>query len=136
MFLIVRLVLCAWLFSMAAHAQSDTVTTKSGLKYIQLKAGTGDVPKKGQKLTVNYTGKFTNGKVFDSGKNYKFPVGEEGFIPAWDEAFGMMRKGEKGIFIAKPELAYGKKPVKDDDGMVIVPGNSTLIFEVEIVELK
>ena len=133
---IFRLIMCAWLFSVAAHAQSDTITTKSGLKYVQIQLGTGESPKKGQKIKVNYSGRFTNGKVFDSGKNFKFEFGEEGFIPAWDEAFGMMKKGEKGVFVAKPELAYGKKPLKDDDGVVIVPGNSTLIFEVELVDIK
>ena len=136
MSLIFRLVLSAWLFSVAAHAQSDTITTKTGLQYIRLRAGTGEIIQKGQKLKVNYSGKFSNGKVFDSGKNFKFKLGEEGFIAAWDEAFGLMRKGEKGIFIAKPALAYGNQALKNEDGEVIVPANSVLIFEVEVLEAK
>ena len=115
MSLIFRLVLGAWLFSIAAHAQSDTITTKSGLKYIRLRAGTGNIIQKGQKLRVNYSGKFSNGKVFDAGKNFKFKFGEEGFIAAWDEAFGLMKKGEKIVFIAKPSLAYGNQALKNDD---------------------
>jgi peptidylprolyl isomerase len=136
MSLIFRLVIGAWLFSIAAHAQSDTLTTKSGLQYIRLRAGIGEIIHKGQKIKVNYSGRFSNGKVFDSGKNFKFTLGEEGFIAAWDEAFGLMKKGEKGIFIAKPSLAYGNQALKNEDGEVIVPANSVLIFEVEVVEAK
>ncbi|MBY0425716.1 MAG: FKBP-type peptidyl-prolyl cis-trans isomerase, partial [Cytophagales bacterium] len=106
------------------------------LKYNILKSGTGETPKKGQKLKVNYSGKFSNGKVFDSGNNFKFQFGEEGFIPAWDEAFSLMQKGEKIVFIAKPELAYGKQGIKNDEGEYIILPNSTLIFEVELIEIK
>jgi peptidylprolyl isomerase len=133
---IIRLAFCAWLFTIAAHAQSDTITTKSGLKYIRLKEGTGAIVKKGQKLKVNYKGKFTNGAVFDFDNNFAFKLGEEGFIQAWNEGFALMKKGEKGKFIVKPELGYGDMPFKNEDGEVIVPANSVLIFEVEILDAK
>lgn len=130
-----------WLFLagsvwLPAQAQQDTTTTSSGLKLVWSQKGEGPLIKKGQKLKVNYSGAFPNGKVFDQGKAYKFTMGEEGFIPAWDEAFLLLRKGDKVTFVAHPSIAYGKQGIKDDEGVVIVPANATLVFSIEVLDVK
>jgi peptidylprolyl isomerase len=113
---------------------SDTVTTSSGLKYIVLKKGNGPTPKAGQIVKVHYTGKFLDGKIFDSsiprGEPLAFPVGKGHVIKGWDEAILMMSKAEKRILIIPPQLAYG------EGGMGPIPPNSTLIFEVELVDFQ
>jgi len=110
----------------------DTVTTTSGLKYIVTKKGNGEKPKSGVMVKVNYTGKFTDGKVFDSsiprGTPFEFIVGAGRVIKGWDEAVLTMSKGEKRTLIIPPALAYGP------DGMGPIPPNSTLIFDVELLD--
>jgi FKBP-type peptidyl-prolyl cis-trans isomerase len=118
----------------AAGKASDTVKTASGLKYIVIKKGTGPTPKTGQIVKAHYTGKFLDGKVFDSsiprGEPLAFPVGQNRVIKGWDEALLGMNKGEKRILIIPPQLAYGP------DGMGPIPPNATLIFEVELVDFQ
>jgi peptidylprolyl isomerase len=117
-----------------AGKASDTVKTPSGLKYIVLKKGAGPTPKAGQTVKAHYTGKFLDGKVFDSsiprGEPIAFPVGKGQVIKGWDEAILTMSKGEKRVLIIPPQLAYGP------DGMGPIPPNSTLIFEVELVDFQ
>jgi FKBP-type peptidyl-prolyl cis-trans isomerase len=112
----------------------DTVKTSSGLKYIVNKKGAGPTPKAGQTVKVHYTGKFLDGKVFDSsiprGEPFSFPVGMGNVIKGWDEAILAMSKGEKRILIIPPQLAYG------EGGMGPIPPNATLIFEVELVDFQ
>ena len=113
---------------------SDTVKTSSGLKYLVIKKGAGPTPKAGQTVKAHYTGKFLDGKVFDSsiprGEPISFPVGQGNVIKGWDEAILTMSKGEKRILIIPPQLAYG------EGGMGPIPPNSTLIFEVELVDFQ
>ncbi len=109
------------------------ITTPSGLKYVVVKKGHGDTPRPGTMLTVNYTGRLLDGTKFDSsvdrGQPFKFPVGMHRVIKGWDEAFLGMRKGEKRILIIPPQLAYGPRGA----GRVIPP-NSTLVFDVELLD--
>lgn len=133
---------CYLLFVFNLIAQSDTVVTKSGLKYVQIKPGNGEKPIKGSKIKVNYTGKLPNGEIFDStvdqGKPFKFNLGMAEVIKGWDEGFALMSKGEKGVLIIPPNLAYGTKGVQDpyEDNKYIIPPNATLIFEVELISFK
>lgn len=108
------------------------VSTASGLKYVVLKEGEGNKsPKKGGRVTVHYTGSFLNGKIFDSsvqrGSPVDFQVGQ--VIEGWNEALVSMKKGEKRILVIPPELAYGVYGVPN-----VIPPNSTLIFEVELLD--
>lgn len=127
-------------FSCAVKAQ-DTLKTASGLTYVVLIKGTGKQPTKGQKVKVHYTGRFENGKVFDSSKEagpFKFTLGAKEVIPGWDEGFMLMHEGEKGVLIVPSMLAYGKKGVPDSDnpGKYIIPPNATLMFDVELISVK
>ena len=123
-------------------AQADTTTTITGLKYVRLRAGNGKKPQIGDKLKVLYTGKLTSGKVFDSSMDgtipFKFKLGKGEVIPGWDEGFRLMSEGEKGVLIVPPHMAYGEEGsgyLKTADTYV-VPPNSTLIFEVELLKVK
>ena len=108
------------------------VTTDSGLKYIVLQEGTGESPKKGTKVTAHYTGKFADGRVFDSsvqrGQPISFTVGAGQVIDGWDEAFLSMKKGEKRVLIIPSKLAYGER------GRGPIGPNTPLVFEVELVD--
>ena len=113
-------------------ADTEIVTLRSGLKYSVLKAGgDGSKPKRGEKVQVHYTGWLTNGKVFDSSrKSHKpaeFNVGS--LIPGWNEALTMMTPGARWKLTIPPELGYGDRAIRD------IPANSTLIFDVELVQV-
>lgn len=111
------------------------ITTASGLKYIDEVIGDGPTPVKGQVISVHYTGTFTDGKKFqssrDSGKPIMFKVGTGDVIPGWDEGLMTMKVGGKRKLIIPPNLAYGDKGVEN-----FIPPNSTLIFDVELMEIK
>jgi FKBP-type peptidyl-prolyl cis-trans isomerase len=107
--------------------------TKSGLYYLELVKGSGESIKAGQTVSVNYTGKYLNGKVFDTsertGKPIEFHVGKSEVIPGWDEGIMMMKKGGKATLIIPSVLAYG------DGGGRVLPF-ATLVFDVEVVGVK
>lgn len=110
----------------------DTTTTTSGLKYIVLKKGTGKKSKVGKAVEVNYTGWLIDGKKFDSSvdrnETFEFTLGASQVIKGWDEGLALMRVGDKFRFIIPSELAYGEKGAGE-----IIPPNSTLIFDVELI---
>ncbi len=110
------------------------ITTKSGLKYIVLKKGTGPLPDSGDVVTINYSGYLTNGKKFDSSvernEPISYPFKVQRMIPGWQEATAMMNKGSKYRLLIPPKLAYGNRAVGE------IPANSTLMFDVEMVDIK
>jgi len=107
-------------------------TTSSGLQYKIITAGNGVKPKATDTVKVHYTGKLLDGKVFDSsvqrGEPVEFPV--SGVIPGWVEALQLMPQGSKWEVYIPSELAYGPT------GNQAIPPSSTLIFEVELLEVK
>lgn len=110
------------------------VTTKSGLKYGELREGKGALAEKGRTVRVLYTGWLKSGKVFDSrtdrNKPYAFTIGGGGVIKGWDEGVEGMRVGGKRLLIVPHSLGYGSKPVPN------IPPNSELTFEVELVNVS
>src|SRR5207302_1117839 len=108
-------------------------TTASGLQYKMEKEGTGAQPKATDMVTVNYRGTLIDGTEFDSsykrGQPATFPL--NGVIKGWTEGLQLMKVGSKYQFFVPPNLAYGERAVGPD----IAP-NSTLIFEVELLDAK
>jgi len=111
------------------------VTTASGLKYIDLVEGSGPTPQRGQTVTVHYAGTLENGKKFDSsydrGKPADFRIGVGAVIKGWDEGLMSMKVGGKRKFIIPSALGYGREGRPPD-----IPGNSTLVFDVELLGVK
>ena len=105
----------------------------SSLQIEEIKEGFGASPNKGQKVKVHYTGWLTNGKKFDSsvdrGEPFQFTIGIGQVIKGWDEGVMSMKIGGKRKLTIPPELAYGNR----DIGNGLIPANSTLVFEVELL---
>lgn len=109
--------------------------TASGLEYWDIKVGTGAVAQSGQHVKVDYTGWLTNGKKFDSsvgsGKPFEFKLGASQVIKGWDEGVAGMKVGGKRQLRIPPDLAYGAAGYPG-----VIPANSTLIFDVSLVDVK
>lgn len=109
--------------------------TESGLRYQITQEGTGKNPTAGQNVSVHYQGQLTNGTVFDS--SYKrdapisFPLGQGRVIKGWDEGIALLKKGGKARLIIPSDLAYGERGAGG-----VIPPNATLVFDVELVDIK
>jgi FKBP-type peptidyl-prolyl cis-trans isomerase len=105
------------------------------LKIETLKEGTGQPIENGQTAVVHYTGWLTNGIKFDSsvdrGTPFSFVLGEGRVIIGWEQGILGMKVGEKRKLTIAPELGYGPQAVGG-----VIPANSTLIFEVELLEIN
>ncbi|HEY9675696.1 MAG TPA: FKBP-type peptidyl-prolyl cis-trans isomerase [Waterburya sp.] len=114
---------------------TDTVTTPSGLQYIELKEGDGATPQKGQTVVVHYTGTLENGSKFDSSRDrnrpFSFKLGVGQVIPGWDEGIASMKVGGRRQLIIPPELGYGSRGAGG-----VIPPNATLIFDVELLKIS
>ena len=120
--------------TLSNQTSEEFVTTSSGLQYRILNEGSGDgSPGPKSVVSVHYRGKLTNGLEFDSSykrnQSASFPV--NGVIRGWTEALQLMKEGDKWELIIPPDLGYGSKGAGN-----IIPPDSTLIFEVELIEIK
>lgn len=125
----------AYVIANRAGKGSPEITTASGLKYTDLALGTGATPQRGQTVTVHYTGTLENGKKFDSsldrGTPADFRIGVGAVIKGWDEGLMTMKVGGKRRLVIPSNLGYGSAGRPPD-----IPGNSTLIFDVELLGVK
>ncbi len=121
-------------FTRGGGTGGGTVTTASGLKYVDEVVGTGPSPKSGQNVTVNYTGTLENGTKFDSsfdhGQPFTFPIGVGKVIKGWDEGVMTMKVGGKRRLMVPSNLGYGPS------GNGTIPPNASLNFEVELLDVK
>jgi len=122
-----------------AQTAGKTMTTSSGLKFTDTKAGTGASPKTGQICVMHYTGWLyengAKGKKFDSsvdrGQPFEFPIGTHHVIAGWDEGVATMKVGGKRTLIIPPDLGYGARGAGG-----VIPPNATLMFDVELLDVK
>jgi len=119
-----------------------TTKTAEGVYVAVSQEGAGDQPKAGDTVSVHYTGKLLNGKVFDSSQDstlrpgmplepIKFPIGQGMVIKGWDAGIGALKKGSKATLVIPSSLAYGLQ-----GSPPAIPGNSVLVFDVELVDIK
>lgn len=123
-------------YATAPAAPSKTngkpVTTSSGLKYWDLKKGTGATANSGDQVKVHYTGWLTDGKKFDSsldrGDPFAFKLGAGMVIPGWDQGVAGMKVGGKRQLRIPANLGYGAKGAGG-----VIPPNAELVFDVELL---
>ncbi len=124
--------------SESADAQ-HAVATPSGLKYIDVKVGTGPSPRTGQTCVMNYTGWLYNGgkkgakfdSSLDHGEPFEFKIGMHQVIAGWDEGVATMKVGGKRTLIIPPALGYGAQGAGG-----VIPPNATLMFDVDLLAIK
>tara|TARA_Y100000590_G_scaffold317424_1_gene359110 strand:- start:2338 stop:3360 length:1023 start_codon:yes stop_codon:yes gene_type:complete len=116
------------------HTKGATKTS-TGLQYVILEEGTGSKPHKGDQVSLHYSGFLLDGTMFDSsyGRNqaFEFTLGVGRVIKGWDEGVALLNKGTKAKLIIPPHLGYGSRGAGG-----VIPPNATLIFEVELLEIK
>jgi peptidylprolyl isomerase len=123
----------------AAQAADKADAAHSGLQIKDIKVGTGASPKPGQICVMHYTGWLyengAKGKKFDSsldrGQPFEFPIGQHRVIAGWDQGVATMKVGGKRTLIIPPELGYGARGAGG-----VIPPNATLIFDVELLDVK
>ncbi len=137
--LFVSAILLALAVAPLSALAAGEITTPSGLRIIDVKPGTGQVPQAGQTATVNYTGWLfvdgKKGKKFDSsldrGEPFSFTLGQGQVIKGWDEGLATMHVGGKRTLIIPPDLGYGARGAGGD-----IPPGATLMFDVDLLGAK
>lgn len=113
---------------------ADYETTESGLQYYDIEVGDGASPELGQTVVVHYSGWLEDGTLFDSsvqrGQPFEFPLGAGAVVSGWDEGVASMQVGGIRQLRIPAELAYG------ESGAGSIPPGATLIFDVELLEVK
>lgn len=133
---------CEEITSTVARTNGDTVTTASGLRYLEVRAGTGATVAPCADVGIHYT-LFVNGAALDSlrtpGREFPFTPGAQPpeVILGVEEGVLGMRVGGRRRLIIPPSLGYGASPQVDPrTGTVVIPANSTLVFDVEVVSFE
>ncbi len=123
--------------STTTQTESTTMTTENSnqLQITDESVGTGATAETGDTVTVNYVGSLTNGTVFDASANhgtagFTFNLGAGQVIKGWDQGIVGMKEGGKRKLVIPADLAYGSQAIGN-----VIPANSTLVFEVELVKV-
>jgi FKBP-type peptidyl-prolyl cis-trans isomerase len=113
---------------------TETITTPSGLQYIDIVVGNGDTPQRGQQVSVHYRGLLKDGTQFDSsydrGSPIQFMVGVGQVIPGFDEGLATMAVGGQRHLYIPSDLGYGERGAGG-----AIPPNADLVFEIELVAI-
>jgi FKBP-type peptidyl-prolyl cis-trans isomerase FkpA len=122
----------AKVFIEKAAKEKGAIKTTSGLIYLAQKEGSGTSPAATDKVKVHYNGALVNGAVFDSSykRGQPLEIALNGVIKCWTEGMQMMKPGGKARLVCPPEIAYGQR------GPGSIPPNATLVFDVELLEVK
>lgn len=116
--------------------EEGPITTESGLEYEVIEPGEGPAPEPGDVVSIHYSATLEDGTEIDNtserGEPATFVLGQGVVIPGWDEGVALMNEGEKAKLVIPPELAFGEQGGAGG----LVPPNSTLIFEVELVSVQ
>jgi FKBP-type peptidyl-prolyl cis-trans isomerase len=133
---------CEEITTTRATTRGDTVVTASGLRYLEPRAGTGAALEACKAVSLRYIARLENGTVIDSlrtGDALTFVLGRDGerFIAGFEEGLlGVMAGGERRLIIP-PALGYGAEPQIDQrTGQVVIPGSSTLIFDIRVLQVE
>ena len=106
----------------------------SGMYYEILAPGSGAVPGLCSTVLIKYSGKLTNGTIFDSSNNAVFTLGS--LIEGWKIGLPLIKPGGEIRLYIPPTLGYGSVDVKDNNGTIIIPANSILIFTITLTQVQ
>lgn len=117
-----------------AKSLKNATKTVDGIYFLENVVGTGATPTQGKTVSVNYIGKFMDGKIFDQnpkGQEFSFPIAMGQVIPGWDKALMTMKVGGKSTFVIPSSLAYGEQGAGG-----AIPPNTPLVFDIELLGIK
>jgi len=121
------------------EVRGDTLVTTTGLAYIEGEEGTGDALDWCHLTAVHYTGFLLDGNQFDTSRDTQQPLtftpGLGALIDGFEQGVIGMRRGATRRLIIPPELGFGSQPRHNEAGEVVVPGNSTLVYDIEVLEI-
>jgi FKBP-type peptidyl-prolyl cis-trans isomerase len=130
--IVVFILLFVFIMDTTSPTKEDSQTTVSQLQIEDIEVGKGEEVKNGDTVKVQYTGTLSDGTKFDSSydrdKPFEFTVGEGNVKKGWDQGILGMKVGGKRNLVIPPDLGYG------EEGSGPIPPNSTLIFEIELLE--
>ena len=124
-----------------SQTQATATTTSGQVQGQDVKVGTGAQATPGSVVSVLYTGKLSNGTVFDASSMHgnaplSFTLGAQGLIAGFQIGVNGMKVGGERLLAIPPSLGYGAQAVTDSTGKVIIPANSTLVFDVQLVNVQ
>jgi len=129
------LLLCSATVAAQEDGEGETVALKSGLQYIDLKIGYGEDARRGDTVSVHYTGWLEDGTKFDSsldrGRPFSFPLGRGRVIAGWDQGVKGMRVGGTRRLMIPAKLGYGKRGAGE-----LIPPGANLVFEVQLLAVE
>lgn len=119
------------------YLSSQSITAEkhsSGMYYKILTAGTGGTANVCSQVQVNYVGRLTNGTQFDANASFVYDLGA--LIEGWKKGIPLVQKGGHIMLYIPPSLGYGNRDIKDNNGAVVIPANSILVFDITLINFN